>query len=106
MSSAWANVLFVTCLKEGADSETFNQQILTAKQLIWSVTAKMTPENRQKLLKLVPRLLAKLRKGLEDIAFNPYQMGKLFKALEKLHLQVLRGQAPEVTPLVVRIPCQ
>lgn len=104
LSSAWANVLFVTCLKEGADSETFNQQILTAKQLIWSVTAKMTPENRQKLLKLVPRLLAKLRKGLEDIAFNPYQMGKLFKALEKLHLQVLRGQAPEVTPLVSASP--
>lgn len=48
--------------------------------------------NRQKLLKLVPVLLAKLRKGLEDIAFNPYQMGQLFKALEQLHLSVLRGK--------------
>ncbi|MDO6746892.1 DUF1631 domain-containing protein [Gilvimarinus sp. 1_MG-2023] len=94
LSTAWANVLFVTCLKEGADSENFNQQIQTARQLIWSVTVDMTPEKRQKLLKLVPRLLTKLRTGLEEIAFNPYQMGKLFKSLEKLHLQVLRGQAP------------
>lgn len=34
LTSAWANVLFVTCLKEGADSEAFSKQIETARQLI------------------------------------------------------------------------
>ncbi|MDO3388372.1 DUF1631 domain-containing protein [Gilvimarinus sp. SDUM040013] len=100
LSSAWANVLFVTCLKDGADSELFARQIATAKRLIWSVTTPMTAENRQKLLKLVPQLLGELRKGLEDIAFNPYQMGQLFQSLEQLHLRILRGQA-EPTPQTV-----
>jgi hypothetical protein len=90
LASAWSNVLFITCLKQGPESEQFVEQLQTARELVWSATASMTGDNRQKLLKLVPGLLAKLRGGLEDIAFNPYQMGQMFKALEKLHLEVLR----------------
>lgn len=93
LAAAWSNVLFITCLKEGSDSETFEAQLNTARDLVWSTTTAMNAENRQKLLKLVPRLLSRLRKGLEDIAFNPYQMGQMFKALEKLHLEILRGNA-------------
>ncbi|MCP8900209.1 DUF1631 domain-containing protein [Gilvimarinus xylanilyticus] len=97
LAAAWSNVLFITCLKEGADSETFEAQLNTARDLVWSTTTAMNAENRQKLLKLVPRLLSRLRKGLEDIAFNPYQMGQMFKALEKLHLDILRGNAQPAT---------
>jgi len=98
LASAWSNVLFITCLKQGPDSATFNKQLQTARELVWSATASMTGDNRQKLLKLVPRLLSQLRAGLEDIAFNPYQMGQLFKALEKLHLQVLRKKPTQDKP--------
>ncbi|UTF59663.1 DUF1631 domain-containing protein [Gilvimarinus sp. DA14] len=97
LAAAWSNAMFITCLKEGADSEAFEAQLNTARDLVWSTTATMDTENRQKLLKLVPGLLARLRKGLEDIAFNPYQMGQMFKALEKLHLDILRGKV-EVSP--------
>lgn len=92
LTAAWSNVLFVTCLKEGEDSEKFEAQLATARELVWSGTASMAGDNRRKLLKLVPTLLDRLRKGLEDIAFNPYQMGQMFKALERLHLQMLRGK--------------
>lgn len=95
LAAAWSNVLFITCLKEGPQSEVFESQLQTARDLVWSTTTTMDVENRPKLLKLVPRLLASLRKGLEDIAFNPYQMGQMFKALEKLHLDILRGKAQD-----------
>lgn len=101
LNSAWANVLFITCLKQGVESEDWQTQVATAEDLVWSVSVEMTPENRQKLLKTVPSLLSRLRKGLEDIAFNPYEMGQLFKALEQLHIDILRGklkQAPSDTP--------
>ncbi|WP_339616440.1 DUF1631 domain-containing protein [uncultured Gilvimarinus sp.] len=99
LASAWSNVLFITCLKQGPDSETFAQQLQAGRELVWSATAPMTGDNRQKLLKLVPRLLAQLRGGLEDIAFNPYQMGQLFKALEKLHLDILRSKVKAEAPV-------
>ena len=100
LASAWSNVLFITCLKQGPESETFGKQLQTARELVWSATARMTGANRQRLLKLVPRLLAELRGGLEDIAFNPYQMGQLFKSLEKLHLEILRSKPKATAPVV------
>lgn len=99
LSEAWANVLFITCLKQGVDSDDWQQQLATAEDLVWSVSVEMSAENRQKLLKMVPSLLSRLRKGLEEIAFNPYEMGQMFKALEQLHIDILRGKVkPEATP--------
>jgi len=92
LHDAWSKVLFITCLKQGVESEEWQDALLTAEQLVWSVTATMDRDNRQKLLKMVPELLPKLRSGLESIAYNPYDMTQLFKHLERLHLTRLRGQ--------------
>lgn len=91
LREAWANVMFITCLKQGADSEEWRQCSLTAQQLVWSVVAPMDKDNRQKLLKLVPDLLQRLRAGLESISFSPFETSNLFKQLESVHLDRLRG---------------
>ncbi|WP_347331222.1 DUF1631 domain-containing protein [Marinimicrobium locisalis] len=91
LTDAWAKVLFIICLKQGTESEDWAQALETAKRLVWSATAPMDRDNRQKLLKLVPKLLPRLRAGLESIAYNPYDMTQLFKQLERLHLARLRG---------------
>lgn len=93
LHDAWAKVLFIICLKQGTDSADWADALETAKRLVWSATAPMDRDNRQKLLKLVPELLPRLRTGLESIAYNPYDMTQLFKQLEKLHLARLRGAA-------------
>jgi hypothetical protein len=98
LREAWANVMFITCLKQGADSDAWREACETAEQLVWSVTAPMDKNNRKDLLRLVPRLLPKLRTGLEGISFNPYSMTQLFKQLEALHLTRLRGQAAQAKP--------
>jgi hypothetical protein len=90
LRDAWGNVLFITALKQGVDSEEWQAAIRTAQQLVWSLTAPMSKENRQGLLKLVPELLQKLRKGLEDISYSPFETTQLFKQLEGLHLTRLR----------------
>lgn len=91
LQDAWAKVLFIICLKQGTESDDWADALETAKRLVWSATAPMDRDNRQKLLKLVPELLPRLRTGLESIAYNPYDMTQLFKQLEKLHLARLRG---------------
>lgn len=92
LREAWSKVLFIICLKQGADSDDWHRAIGTAERLVWSATATMDRDNRQKLLKLVPELLPRLRSGLESIAYNPYDMTQLFKQLERLHLSRLRGK--------------
>ena len=92
LREAWANVMFITSLKQGVDSEEWRNCSATAQQLVWSVTAAMDKDNRQRLLKLVPELLQKLRTGLESISFSPFETTNLFKQLETVHLARLRGE--------------
>lgn len=98
LREAWANVMFIACLKEGTDSQAWSEACATAEQLVWSLSAPMNKDNRQQLLKLVPKLLPQLRKGLEGISFNPYNMTQLFKQLESLHLARLRQVATTPAP--------
>lgn len=99
LRDAWANVMFITCLKQGTESTDWQANLKTAEQLVWSLTAPMAREDRQQLLKLVPVLLQQLRQGLESIAYNPFETTQLFKQLEGLHLARLRAAA--VAPAVV-----
>jgi len=92
LREAWANVMFITSLKQGVESDEWRNCSVTAQQLVWSVTAAMDKENRQSLLKLVPELLQKLRTGLESISFSPFETTNLFKQLETVHLARLRGE--------------
>lgn len=103
LREAWANVMFITSLKQGVESDEWRICSATAQQLVWSVTATMDKDNRQRLLKLVPELLQKLRTGLESISFSPFETTNLFKQLEVVHLARLRGEpkpvAEEVEPV-------
>lgn len=101
LREAWANVMFITSLKQGVESDEWRSCSATAQQLVWSVTAAMDKDNRQRLLKLVPELLQKLRTGLESISFSPFETTNLFKQLETVHLACLRG---EVKPPVEAAP--
>src|SRR5690606_29439194 len=56
LRDAWANVMFITCLKQGVESDEWQFNLKTAEQLVWSLTAPMAREDRQQLLKLVPVL--------------------------------------------------
>ncbi len=91
LRDAWGNVLFITLLKQGIESNEWQASLRTAQQLVWSLTAPMTKENRQGLLKLVPELLQKLREGLESVSYSPLETTQLFKQLEVLHLARLKA---------------
>jgi hypothetical protein len=104
LRDAWGNVLFITALKQGVDSEEWQAAVRTAQQLVWSLTAPLNKENRQGLLKLVPELLQKLRHGLEDISYSPFETTQLFKQLEALHLTRLRAVPKDaVQPNIVPV---
>ncbi|MCW8196553.1 DUF1631 domain-containing protein [Proteobacteria bacterium 005FR1] len=92
LDEAWSNVLFLICLKQGNQSEEWQQALQTADDLVWSVTSDARPESRQQLLGMIPHLVRRLREGLERISYNPFQMNQLFNQLEKLHLARLQAR--------------
>ena len=98
----WSNLLLVTLLKEGVESEAWTDYLLTAEEIIWSVQPEKDGAARQRLLKLVPGLLVKLREGLTKIAYNAYDMSLIFSGLEQAHLTALGIPSRSVSPVASR----
>lgn len=91
IDSVWSNVLFVTSLKHGYNSEAWLGSLKTLEDLVWSVKIPAGDDERKQLIRLVPDLLKRLRAGFDSISFNPYEMSTLFKSLEDVHLACIRG---------------
>ena len=103
IDEAWSNVLFVSGLKYGYDSQEWQQGLATLEQLVWSVQPPRNTEHRQRLIKLVPVLLKQLRAGLDTISYNPFEMSELFKSLQAAHLACIRGESSKAAPVTVTV---
>lgn len=87
----WHNVLFLSLLKHGDDSDDWRENCEVVEQLVWSVTTPLDTSSRSELMSLLRTLLPNLRKGFETISYNPFEMNKLLKQLEQEHLRRLRA---------------
>ncbi|QFT54006.1 DUF1631 domain-containing protein [Microbulbifer sp. THAF38] len=84
LNKVWNNVLFLTCVKEGTDSEAWSHDVRTARDLVWSVQAPM-PEARKQLLSLLPSLQERLREGIEALSYNAFEARSLFAGLKEIY---------------------
>lgn len=101
---AWSQVLLLTCLKHGDQSEQWQADVQTLEQLVWSVQRHDEPDTDMRLLELVPGLLKALREGLSRSAFDPFATAEFFSELESLHVQAFEQKAPEAdAPLMVQV---
>ena len=62
----WADVMAVTAVRNGAQSEATKAMRAAAGDLIWSAGAKVTREERAEVIRKLPPLLKKLREGMES----------------------------------------
>ena len=62
-------------------------------ELAWSIEAKRTPDDRLRLVSLLPDLLSGLNRGLDRIGTTHEARSGFFDALVKLHASALRGEA-------------
>lgn len=98
LQEAWSKVLMLTCLKHGVNSLEWQAALQTMDELVWSVEPHEEPEDRQRLLELVPSLLKALREGMSSAAFDPFSTSEFFSQLEVLHVQAFqrfKRPAPE-----------
>lgn len=91
----WVAVLQRVATGEGETEADWTSASDVMKDLAWSITPKKSPDDRLKLISLLPRLLATLNKGLDRIDIGPAQRSAFFDALVKYHSAALKGEIPE-----------
>lgn len=99
LCNPWAQVVAHAQLNNSgglADPGRYRELILA---LLWSAQPELTRKQVGKLTRLVPKLLAKLREGLQLIDYPALQTSEFFELLMHLHQQALRPVAK--TPAAV-----
>lgn len=94
----WIAVLQRIAMDGGETETDWESAIRAMKDLAWSITPKKLPDDRLKLINLLPRLLAALNKGLDRIEADAVRRSAFFDVLVKLHSAALRGEISEQLP--------
>jgi Protein of unknown function (DUF1631) len=81
----WKNLLFITCARQGKDSEAWKQAVATMDDLIWSVKPKHTLEDRKRLVAIQPGLLTSLRAGMERLSIPSTERDEFIARLVRAH---------------------
>lgn len=92
LDKQWVQVLAAVYDKHGADSDAWREHVGLARDLVWSVEPKVAPEDRQRLLGLLPRLLGRLNAGLDLIGIAADARAPLLDAFVSLHSSAMRGK--------------
>jgi hypothetical protein len=101
LQEGWSKVLQLTCLKHGAESAEWEAALTVMDDLVWSVEPHESPEDRLRLLELVPSLLKSLRDGLSSAAIDPFITSEFFSKLEAVHVQAFQRFKREAEPQAV-----
>lgn len=91
----WAAVLQRVATGDGETEADWASAMDVMNDLAWSIIPKKSPDDRLKLISLLPRLLATLNKGLDRIDVGAAQRSAFFDALVKYHSAALKGEAVE-----------
>ena len=93
----WAQVVAqaqLNCADGSADPEGY---LALVDDLIWSVRPRLTRHNRPRLVRLVPEMLVKLRRGLLQISYPEARIATFFDGLIAFHEQAFDVARPAPT---------
>jgi hypothetical protein len=77
----WADVLAMVALRSGATSEAGRKTKIAAADLIWSVSAKVSREERAEVIRRLPPLLKTLREGMSQAGVSAERQDAEIKIL-------------------------
>jgi hypothetical protein len=78
----WADVLAITAVKQGLQSEATKEMKRAAADLIWSASAKTSRDERATVIRRLPPLLKQLREGMASAGIPP---GRQDEHIQKLN---------------------
>ncbi|MBT5293026.1 MAG: DUF1631 domain-containing protein [Cellvibrionales bacterium] len=90
IESSWNNVLFLTYLKKGEESQEWLDAVAAMEDLLWTVAPERFIGDRAGIIHRIPGMLKFLRQGLNSINYDSYAAGEFFAHLEHFHLDVMQ----------------
>ena len=98
LSEHWVDVMRAIAVNNDENNVEWQAAEEVMKDLVWSVEAKKSPDERLRLISMLPGLLARINKGLDSIDAGLSQRSAFFDALVQCHSAALKGSEPEITP--------
>lgn len=95
LTKPWANVLVLTELRQGQDSDAWASAVEMVESLIWSGLPKTTESDRKRLIRTIPKLETRLRSGLELVAYHENDIETLLSDLRQSWALLLRTRNDE-----------
>jgi hypothetical protein len=93
----WAEVLSVAAVRHGPQHETTKRLKQTARDLIWSASAKPTREDRAQAIQALPGLLVRLREGMTIIGVVSDDQEKRIKELSTVFADAFMAKTQRVS---------
>lgn len=87
--SYWQNLLLVTLVKEGDESIAWKRNLTTMDNLVWSLQPKISLEERDRMVKLLPSLLRMLREGMVLISMREEDFQSFLEQLASCHAGIV-----------------
>ena len=94
----WAQALAQSRLGGVTQVDAMESLDAVADELIWSAQSPLIRRDPERLAWLVPRLLQRLRQGLEGIEYPPELTERFFDALVSVHEQAFEGRTASPSP--------
>ena len=80
------------CLREGGDSPAWGEASDLMARLLWTVDpGHADKETRDELLRQIPLVTDRLRERLQAIAWDPFEINRILRDLELIHVDTLQG---------------
>ncbi len=91
ITGAWAKVIATNAIEHGEHSDAVAKDLKTIDDLLWSVNIPDHRQSRQRLIALLPSLLARLRDGMELVRLPDAERKAILDALVVMHAEGLRS---------------
>ena len=97
---SWKNLLIVTYMKEGQDSESWRRNLEMLDLLIWSTLPKPTLKDRKKLVDMLPTLLSGMEEGMRLMSMDMTEQDKFMEKLSSCHARLVNSEAQPMDAVV------
>ena len=87
----WKSVLAAGYNKAGEEGDIWNQDLETMDELAWSIAPKKAPEERKKLVGLLPGLLMRLQQGMTHAGVSDAERDRFITDLVKCHAEAVKS---------------
>jgi hypothetical protein len=94
----WADVMAMTAVRTGPQSDATKAMRAAATDLIWSAGAKVTREERAEVIRKLPPLLKKLREGMESAGVDGLKRDEHIRSLNESLAAAFSAKAAAIPP--------